>query len=160
VVASSASADARRISATFSDAVAEAMEDVGVTRAAAVMGGAAPAVRSASDLLDGKAEANGAAFAFELLARLPLSVSIDGSDSLYDIAIDLYAQGPTDRAVWERAGGDPSTLPLDGTGRSSWWSALRELDRGGGLDITEKRLLVTMLEDCPDNAALRSFSGK
>ena len=177
VVTSSQSADAQRIRATFSDAVAVAMEDVGVAKAAAVAGVAALAIRGVSDLLDDKAAAdatgsqpvaaaNAAAFAFELLARLHPTVSA-GDDSklndlvteLSDLAADLYPQGPADRSIWERAGGDPSRVQVTGTGRSAWWEALRILARGGGgANITLPRLVKVMREDYPDNPALADLA--
>lgn len=81
VIASSRSAGARRICRPCSDAVAVAMEDVGVTRAAELAGVRSLAIRGVSDLLDGKeaadaggsqrvAAAHAAAFAFELLTEL------------------------------------------------------------------------------------------
>ena len=81
VIASSRSAGAQRISRPCSDALAVAMEDVGVTRAAELAGVRSLAIRGISDLLDGKeaadvaggqrvAAAHAAAFAFELLAEL------------------------------------------------------------------------------------------
>ena len=81
VIASSRSADADRIRARFDDAVAVAMEDVGVTKSADAAGAAGLAIRGISDLLDDKtaadasgsqqtAAANAAAFAFELLTKL------------------------------------------------------------------------------------------
>ena len=84
VVASRESAAAKRIMALYGDAVVVAMEDVGVTTAADLGGSKSLAIRSVSDLLDDKAAAdasgsqevaadNAAAFAFELLARLPFS---------------------------------------------------------------------------------------
>ena len=170
VVTSSQSADARRIRATFSDAVAVAMEDVGVAKAAAVAGAAALAIRAVSDLLDGKAAAdatgsqpiaaaNAAAFAFELLARLPSTVSVGDDSKLNDLVADLYPQGPADRSIWERAGGDPSRIQVTGPGRSAWWEALRNLARGGGgASITLSRLVKVMLEDYPNNPALADLA--
>ena len=107
VVASSQSGDAQRIRATYSDAVAVAMEDVGVAKAAAFAGvGGALAIRGVSDRLDNKAAAdatgtqpiaaaNAAAFAFELLTRLPLTVSVGDGSKLNDLVRlnDLF-RGP------------------------------------------------------------------
>lgn len=81
VVASSESPAAKRIRALYSDAVAVAMEDVGVTTAADLGGSKGLAIRAVSDLLDDKAAADAsgsqevaadhaAAFAFELLTRI------------------------------------------------------------------------------------------
>ena len=100
---SSMSADAQRIRASYSDSVAVAMEDVGVTRAADLAGAKGLAIRAVSDLLDGKAEAdasgskliaadNAAAFAFELLASLQFSAPADAS--LDDIVGDPCSQDP------------------------------------------------------------------
>lgn len=80
VIASSRSAGAQRICRPCSDALAVAMEDVGVTRAAELAGVQCLAIRGVSDLLDGKeaadaaggqqvAAAHAAAFAFELLSE-------------------------------------------------------------------------------------------
>ena len=81
VVASSESPAGKRIKALYSDAVAVAMEDVGVTTAADLGGSKGLAIRAVSDLLDDKAAADAsgsqevaadhaAAFAFELLTRI------------------------------------------------------------------------------------------
>ncbi len=166
VVASTKSADAQRIRTSYSDAVAVAMEDVGVMKAAAVAGADGIAIRAVSDLLDGKASAdaaggqptaavNAAAFAFEVLARIELVSPAGGDASLFGIVTDLYPQGPNDRSIWDRSGGDPSRIEVGGTGRSLWWAALRELARGGGgEDISVRRLLQAMLEDYPDHPGL------
>jgi nucleoside phosphorylase len=81
VIASSRSAGARRIRRPCSDALAVAMEDVGVSRATELAGVRSLSIRGISDLLDGKeaadaaggqpvAAAHAAAFAFELLSEL------------------------------------------------------------------------------------------
>ena len=175
VVASTHSSDARRIRQHFSDAVAVAMEDIGVTRASAIAGaGETIAIRAASDLLDGKAEAdaagsqpvaaaNAAAFAFELLASsLPVRLLPSRSETdqnLYKEAAALYPAGPIEKGIWERAGGDLAAITLGGTGRSMWWSALRELDQGGGgQSITMASLVAEMLDDYPNNDMLRTLA--
>lgn len=174
VVADTKSEDAQRIASTFSDAVAVAMEDIGVTRAAAIVGASeAIAIRSASDRIDGKAEsdatgsqpqaaANASAFAFEMLARLefedaPTSGS-EVSQSLYRLTADLYPAGPTDRSIWERAGGNLSMLQLSGTGQSMWWAALRQIEQGGGgSSISLQSLIAAMRSDHPNNSALSKW---
>ena len=170
IVASRESADARRIYGAFSDAVAVSMEDVGATRAASIAGSDALAIRAVSDLLDDKAAAdasgsqliaaaNAAAFAFELLARLALTSPIGDDHNLHDLVADLYPQGPAERSIWERAGGDPSRIQVTGIGRSLWWAALRDLNLGGGGEnITLPRLIETMLADYPGNPALANLA--
>ncbi|MDE0268651.1 MAG: effector-associated domain EAD1-containing protein [Acidimicrobiaceae bacterium] len=169
VIASSQSADANRIRSTFSDAVAVAMEDVGVTKAAATVGADGLAIRAISDLLDNKtaadasgsqtiAASNAAAFAFELLAKLSHVSPVGGDHTLHNLVTKLYPQGPTDRSIWERAGGDPSRLQVTGDGHSIWWSALQDLNRGGGgANITLSRLIEAMLDDYPDNPDLSNL---
>ena len=174
VVASTNSDDAKRITQNFGDAVAVAMEDIGVARASAIAGaGEMIAIRSASDLLDGKADADAtgtqpvaaasaAAFAFELLASsLPVHLfpsRPETSQGFHKEAAALYPTGPTERGIWERAGGDLAAIMLGGTGRSMWWAALRELDQGGGgPSITMASLIAEMRHDYPNNEMLRSL---
>ena len=175
VVASTKSGDAKRIREHFGDAVAVAMEDMGVARASAIAGaGEMIAIRSASDLIDGKAAAdaagsqpiaaaNAAAFAFELLASsLPFQLFPSGSETdwrLYEQAAALYPKGPIEKGIWERAGGDLAAITLGGTGRSMWWSALRQLDQGGGgPSITMTSLLAAMRDDYPHNESVRALA--
>lgn len=174
VVASTSSDDAKRIRQNFGDAVAVAMEDIGVARASALAGASEMiAIRSASDLLDGKSDAdmaglqpvaaaNAAAFAFEMLASSPPEGLFDArpetSQDFYKDAAALYPTGPTEKGIWERAGGDLAVITLGGTGRSMWWAALRELDQGGGgPSITMASLIAEMRHDYPNNETLRSL---
>ena len=174
VVASTKSDDAKRIRQNFGDAVAVAMEDIGVARASAIAGaGEMIAIRSASDLLDGKADADAtgaqavaaasaAAFAFELLASsLPVHLfpsRPETSQDFYKEAAALYPTGPTERGIWERAGGDLAAITLGGTGRSMWWAALRELDQGGGgPSITMASLIAEMRDDYPNSEMLQAL---
>ena len=174
VLASTRSQDAQRIRDDFSDAVAVAMEDMGVT-VASVIGGADDtlAIRGVSDLLDGKAladeggsqlsaAANAAAFAFELLTKLEApgkpDSGVDSTSRLISVAAQLYPKGPTDRSVWERAGGDIGKLTLSGTGDSIWFAAVRELKQGGGgPSIDVRRLVEVMVDDYPNNAHLQAL---
>lgn len=161
----------RGVRRSFSDAVAVAMEDVGVLRSAYDRGCDAIAVRAISDLLDNKSQtdegdgqslaaANAAAFAFELLAldlRLAMATGPDPRDltALTGLASELFPNGPMDRMLWQRAGGDPSRLQTYGTGRSQWWAALRQLSLGGGgTGVTAESLLVAMLEEYPNHEPL------
>lgn len=72
-----------------------------------------------------------------------------------DILADLYPAGPLDQEIWARAGGDVSRLRLSGTGRASWFAALRTIRQGGGgHDITRKSLIQTALQDFPHHQEL------
>ena len=68
----------------------------------------------------------------------------------------LYPLGPTDQAIWERAGGDLSRLKLSGQGRTDWFRAIQLMDRGGGL-LTIEALRREALSDYPQNRDLKSL---
>ena len=69
---------------------------------------------------------------------------------LEKIMPELYPAGPMDQEIWVRAGGDPSRLRLNETGRASWFGALRTLRQGGGgAEIRKESLIETALEDYP-----------
>lgn len=168
VLADRAARTARLITDSYGDSLCVAMEDFGTLRAAASREGTrALAVRGISDLLGGKAAtdaagaqqlaaANAAAFAFEILAlhaELPRGAS-PASSGLLDLAVRLYPQGPTQDAIWERAGGDVSRLNLSGNGRTQWWHALQLVRHGGG-NVGEEDLLRAFAEDYPGNQAFR-----
>ena len=86
----------------------------------------------------------------------PLSAADpDVWSQLRDIMSDLYPAGPTDQEIWARAGGDPSRLHLNGTGRTAWFRALRMLrNGGGGSGIRRETLIRTAVEDYPHHPAL------
>jgi hypothetical protein len=71
------------------------------------------------------------------------SVTDKGWRDIEDIMADLYPAGPTDQAIWARAGGDVSRLTLSGTGRANWFAALRTLKLGGGGKGITRRALLT-----------------
>ena len=77
---------------------------------------------------------------------------------LGNIMPDLYPAGPMDQEVWARAGGDPSRLRLNETGRASWFAALRTLRLGGGgAGIRKERLIKTALQDYPHHPDLAAL---
>ena len=92
----------------------------------------------------------------------PAAVSRVGSEvwgQLEDIMPDLYPAGPMDQEIWARAGGDPSRLHLNETGRASWFAALRTLRLGGGgAGIRRESLIETALEDYPHHPELAALS--
>ena len=87
-----------------------------------------------------------------------LGADPDVWSQLGDIMPDLYPAGPTDQEIWARAGGDPSRLHLNDTGRIAWFRALRMLRRGGGgSGIRRETLIRTALEDYPHHPSLSSL---
>jgi hypothetical protein len=94
--------------------------------------------------------------------RAPL-VANEGWHDIESIMADLYPTGPTDQAIWSRAGGDISRLALTGTGRANWFTALRTLKLGGGGKGLSLRVLIeAALDDYPQHAkllALRAAMG-
>ncbi|MCA6115199.1 caspase family protein [Bradyrhizobium sp. WSM 1738] len=106
--------------------------------------------------------------ASDLEDNFPISLDGGGSKSpatsplaqqewrdLENIMADLYPEGPTDQAIWTRAGGDVSRLSLAGTGRAKWFAALRTLKLGGGgRGMTRASLIEASLEDYPHHVEL------
>ena len=77
---------------------------------------------------------------------------------LRDIMPELYPLGPMDQEIWARAGGDPSRIHLNDTGRAAWFGALRVLRLGGGGGgIGRKSLIETALEDYPHHPELAAL---
>lgn len=79
----------------------------------------------------------------------------DSGRQLEDALADLYPVGPQDQEIWTRAGGDLSRLRLAGTGRATWFAALRTLEQGGGgAGITKGKLVEAALADFPHHPDL------
>ena len=79
-------------------------------------------------------------------------------NQLKSIMPDLYPAGPMDQEIWARAGGDPSRLRLNDTGRATWFAALRTLRQGGGgAGICKETLIETALEDYPHHPELAAL---
>ena len=88
--------------------------------------------------------------------RMPLTeMAADGGrlQAITEVFCSLYPLGPTDQAIWERAGGDLSRLKLSGQGRADWFSAIQLMDRGGG-SLTIEVLCREALSDYPRNRDL------
>ena len=76
-----------------------------------------------------------------------------------DLMAALYPQGPTDREIWSRAGGDLASLRAASTGRAAWHAALRTLSLGGGGAITIDSLLKEAATEYGNNRHLRQLLG-
>ena len=88
--------------------------------------------------------------------RTPLTeMAADGGrvQAIRVVFCSLYPLGPTDQAIWERAGGDLSRLKLSGQGRTDWFSAIQLMARGGG-SLTIEALCREALSDYPRNCDL------
>lgn len=82
-----------------------------------------------------------------------MSVDHNGLQKIVAVFCCLYPLGPTDQAIWERAGGDISRLKLTGQGRTDWFRAIQLIDRGGGL-LTVEALVQEAFSDYPHNRDL------
>jgi nucleoside phosphorylase len=119
-----------------------------------------------------------AAFAFELLARLarqtiaelatrarhvrdkenaPAEVidPVDFWTRLRELVPRLYPRGPVEGNVWEESGGDLSYLDLSGNARTQWSRAIRQLEKGGGGNVSAATLLDRMLQEFGKNYELQ-----
>ncbi|PRY19984.1 effector-associated domain EAD1-containing protein [Pseudosporangium ferrugineum] len=80
----------------------------------------------------------------------------DFRDAVHDIAVDLYAEGPTVGGLWERAGGRDADLPKARTGRLRWGLALHAVMQGQRGAPKMKDLLDEMVIDYPKNRDLHA----
>jgi metacaspase-1 len=91
---------------------------------------------------------------------IPVGVTL-GGDALQVLGTllpTLYPAGPTDQEIWERAGGDVSRLRLHGSGRGTWFAALKTLELGGGGDrISVDTLIEVALADYPNHPDLANL---
>lgn len=78
-----------------------------------------------------------------------------GQKEVEDLMVTLYPQGPTDREIWSRSGGDLAGLRGGSTGRAAWHAALRTLSLGGGGAITIDSLLNAAAAEYGNNPQLR-----
>ena len=75
-------------------------------------------------------------------------------DDLIDVMTALYPKGPSERNVWERAGGTLSSIDLNGEGQTQWYRALDVIRKGGGGVITLPSLLTVVRQDFPNHPGL------
>ena len=68
-------------------------------------------------------------------------------EGLHALAVELYPEGPMNRQLWDRAGGNLADAPDATTGRDRWYLALDAVERGarGAPELTT--LIDCMLED-------------
>lgn len=77
---------------------------------------------------------------------------------LEDLLVALYPQGPLDREIWSRVGGDIANLRIGSTGRAAWHAALRLLAQGGGgANISMHSLLTEAASEFGANPDLKRF---
>jgi hypothetical protein len=98
---------------------------------------------------------------FGIFERLALCLSLPGRsrfnfDEFWDALelelVSVYPLGPMQEELWDRSGGDDSTLTRDGSGQQQWRTAIRLLRQGGGgKKINIRRLLKKVRSDFPSN---------
>lgn len=102
-------------------------------------------------------------FQFALSCGGPKSPATDATgqhvagewETLGSLMPELYPGGPGDQEIWERAGGDISRLRIQGSGRGTWFAALKTLERGGGgAGISYGTLVNSAIADYPNHPAL------
>lgn len=81
----------------------------------------------------------------------------DISDGLLDITTRLYPEGPNQRGLWERSGGDPADTPTSGTGREQWAQAIQAIIDGATGTPSMIKLIDTMTDDFPKNSQLKKL---
>lgn len=170
------------LKAYCSDALAVAMEEYGFTESTkAHRQVEGMVVRGISDLIDGKgasdasgsqeqAAANAAAFTFEIIIKLLENGKIQfsntdaehprGENDLFELFSNLYPKGITDKNIWTRAGGEISNFNLTLSGKEQWFNAVEYLNKGGGAEISIKKLLKKAQKDFSSNEQLKSFIKK
>lgn len=92
-----------------------------------------------------------------MTAKTAAEPTAAASEALWEVFAALYPFGPQDQAVWRRAGGDLSRLPLSGPGRTQWFEAFRLLELGGG-GTTSAAVVAEALRDYPRHPRLFRFS--
>lgn len=79
-------------------------------------------------------------------------------DALHDLAALLYSAGPTDRGLWERAGGHNADCPDAATARHRWGLALAAIAEEHKGAPTLDNLLGVMTEEYPHNRDLQHLA--
>ena len=80
------------------------------------------------------------------------TIDHNAQQAMTTLFCQLYPLGPTDQAIWERAGGDLSRLRLSGEGRTDWYRAIQQIHRGG--PVTTNMICREALLDFPRNRDL------
>jgi metacaspase-1 len=88
----------------------------------------------------------------------PASRRLPGEEitaELLALLSELYPDGPTDRELWRRAGGDLAAIRLQGDGRTQWFRALEVVKHGGGgRSISFQSLISSAIDDFSGNVDL------
>jgi hypothetical protein len=93
-------------------------------------------------------------------AAVPFTASSVNPREVEDLLVALYPQGPLDREIWSRAGGDVANLRIGSTGRAGWHAALRLLAQGGGgANISMHSLLAEASSEFGANPDLKRLLG-
>ena len=75
-----------------------------------------------------------------------------------ELTVELYSDGPMDRNLWARSGGDPADLPDAPTARARWDLALEAITARARWAPTLSAVLDVMMEDY-DREELRQLRG-
>ena len=75
----------------------------------------------------------------------------DWWNALEELLVELYPYGPEDRSIWERAGGDASSLRSGSTGEDRWKRAINFLKNGGGKHISGQSILQEVRREYPNS---------
>ena len=85
-------------------------------------------------------------------SQMAVSDSPHAAVAMAELFSELYPLGPSDQAIWERAGGDLSRLTFSGQGRTDWFRACQVIERGGGMTV--EMICKQALLDFPRNRDL------
>lgn len=77
-------------------------------------------------------------------------------NAFFEVACHLYGRGPSEKGLWERAGGTDAELEWNAAGEDRWRAALRRVLEGS-TGASERELLDRMTDDNPRNEDLRAL---
>lgn len=89
-----------------------------------------------------------------LISKVEIKES-DWWDQFETLAPQLYPEGPTDKKVWRKSGGEEADLLHKGDGREIWQDAIAKLKFGRIKNTFLTVLLDRMARDFPYNEQLK-----